>query len=83
MKYETAPVSLNGCDMFSENLIPFPLHHPDSFTPEINREILASSEFRRLLYAAIAALPYVEDSRSAEELKQALCELIAPDLQEQ
>lgn len=69
--------------MFSENLIPFPLQHPDSFTPEINREVLASSEFRRLLYAAIAALPHVEDPLRAEELKQALCELIAPDLQEQ
>lgn len=69
--------------MYFENLIPFPLQHPDSFTPEINRQVLASSEFRRLLYAAIAALPYVEDSRRAEELKQALCELIAPELQEQ
>jgi len=69
--------------MISENLIPFPLRHPDSFTPEINRQVLATSEFRRLLYAAIAALPYIEDPRRAEELKQALCELIAPELQEQ
>ena len=69
--------------MFSENLIPFPLQHTDSFTPEINRQVLASGEFRRLLDAAIAALPYVEDSARAQELKQALCELIAPDLAEQ
>ena len=67
--------------MVSENLIPFPLERPDSFTPEINRQVLATSEFRRLLYAAIAALPYIEDPHSAEELKQALCELIAPELQ--
>jgi hypothetical protein len=69
--------------MFFENLIPFPRQHPDSFTPEINRQVLATSEFRRLLYAAIAALPYIEDPLRAEELKRALCELIAPELQEQ
>ncbi|HEU5404079.1 MAG TPA: hypothetical protein VFU86_22175 [Terriglobales bacterium] len=68
--------------MHSENLICFPLHHPDSFGPEINRQILATSEFRRLLFAAIAALPYIEDQRRGVELKEALCELIAPDLQE-
>ena len=69
--------------MFSENLIPFPLKQPDSFSHEINRQVLATSEFRRLLYAAIAALPYIEDPLRAEELKQSLCELIAPELQEQ
>ncbi len=72
-----------ACDMLSENVIPFPLLNPDSFTPEVNRQILATSEFRRLLYAAIAALPHIEDRHCGEELKQALCELIAPELQEQ
>ncbi len=69
--------------MSSQNLIPFPLLDPESFSPDINREILASSEFRRLIYAAIEALPYVDDPRCGEELKQALCQLIAPEWQEQ
>lgn len=68
--------------MVAENLIPFPLQNAESFTPAINRQILATSEFRRLLFAAIAALPYIEDERCGAELKQALCELIAPDLQQ-
>ncbi len=66
--------------MVYENLIFFPLQDLDSFTPEINRQILATSELRHLLYAAIAALPHIEDPRCAEQLKQALCDLIAPDL---
>lgn len=69
--------------MASQNLIPFPLRDPESFTPEINRQILESSEFRRLLFAAIEALPYVDDPHSGEELKQALCQLIAPEWQQQ
>ncbi len=69
--------------MASQNLVPFPLRDPASFAPEINRQILESSEFRRLLFAAIEALPHIEDPRCGEELKQALCQLIVPEWQEQ
>ena len=69
--------------MSPENLIPFPLADPASFSPDINREILAASEFRRLLFAAIEALPHVGDPQCGEELKQALCQLIAPAWQQQ
>lgn len=69
--------------MPSENLIPFPVLDPESFSPDINREVLATSEFRRLIYAAIEALPYIDDERCGEELKQALCQLIAPEWRKQ
>jgi hypothetical protein len=69
--------------MPSQNLIPFPLRDPESFSPEINRQVLEASAFRRLLFAAIEALPYVENPYCGEELKQALCQLIAPEWQPQ
>ena len=46
------------------------------FTPEINREALSTGGLHRMLYAAIRALPYVEDRRCQEELMLALCELL-------
>jgi hypothetical protein len=69
--------------MASQNLIPFPLRDPQSFTPEINRQVLETSAFRRLLFAATEALPHVDDPSCGEELRQALCQLIAPGWQRQ
>jgi hypothetical protein len=66
--------------MTPEKLSHFPTRYPELFSAEINRQVLANGELRRLLYAAIHALPYVQDDRCREELKRALCELIAPDL---
>jgi hypothetical protein len=65
--------------MVSGNVLELPMRNPGLFSAEVNCRVLANGEFGRLLYAAIRALPYVEDARSREDLKQALCELILPD----
>jgi hypothetical protein len=65
--------------MLPGNVVPFPVHNPDLFSPEINCEILANSEVYRVLYATIRALPYVQDGQRREELKEALCELLLRD----
>lgn len=57
-------------------LLQFPLGNPELFSREINCEVLKSSEFNQVLYAAIRALPYVQNSRLREELKHALCDLL-------
>jgi len=57
-------------------LLQFPLHNPELFSPEINYQVLRSSELNQVLYAAIRALPHVQNSRLREELKHALCDLI-------
>jgi hypothetical protein len=57
-------------------LLQFPLHNPDLFSGEINRQVLGSGEFNQVLCAAIRALPHVRNSRLREELKQALCDLL-------
>jgi len=57
-------------------LLRFPMRRPEMFTPEINREALIAGGLNRFLYAAIRALPYVQDPRRREELKRALCELL-------
>lgn len=57
-------------------LLQFPMRKPELFTPEINREVLSTSEFNHILWAAIRALPYVRDARHQEELKRALCDLL-------
>ncbi|HZQ24760.1 MAG TPA: hypothetical protein VFA89_18375 [Terriglobales bacterium] len=62
--------------MMSGKLVRFPMRHPDMFTPEINCEVLSHSEMRRVLYAAIQALPHVQDRLRQEELKSALCDLL-------
>ena len=62
--------------MAREKLLQFPIRRPEMFTPEINREALSTGGLHRMLYAAIRALPYVEDRRCQEELMLALCELL-------
>jgi hypothetical protein len=62
--------------MISGKLISFPLRNPELFTAEINSEILGNSELRRVLCAAIQALPHVKDRACQQELKSALCELL-------
>lgn len=57
-------------------LLQFPLGNPELFSREINSQVLRSSEFHQVLYAAIRALPHVRDLRLREELKQALCDLL-------
>ena len=64
--------------MVSGNVLKFPIHNPSLFTAEVNCRVLANSEFSRLLNAAIQALPYIEETRLQEELKQALCEIFLP-----
>jgi len=61
--------------MVPDKLLRFPIRQPEMFTPEINREALNTGELNRVLYAAIRALPYVQDPQCQEELKRALCNL--------
>ena len=62
--------------MSNGKLLQFPLRNPDLFSGEINRQVISTGEFARLLYAAIRALPHVKDSGSREELQRALCDLL-------
>jgi hypothetical protein len=62
--------------MPSGRVLQFPMRHAYLFTPEINSQILGTSEVYRVLFAAIRALPHVRDSGRREELKQALCDLL-------
>ncbi len=62
--------------MSNGKLLQFPLRNPDLFSGEINRQVISTGEFARLLYAAIRALPHVKDSESREELKRALYDLL-------
>jgi hypothetical protein len=62
--------------MSNGKLLQFPLRNPDLFSGEINRQVISTGEFARLLYAAIRALPHVKDPRCLEELKRALCDLL-------
>jgi len=64
--------------MGSGTVLEFPIRNPDLFSADVNGHVLATSEFSRLLQAAIRALPHVEDARLQEELKQALCEILLP-----
>jgi len=57
-------------------LLQFPMRNPELFSREINRQVLSTSEFNRLLCAAIWALPHVKDPGCREELKHALCDLL-------
>ena len=52
------------------------MRNPTLFSPEINDQVLSGSEFNRILYAAIRALPHVNDLPRREELKRALCDLL-------
>ena len=62
--------------MANRKLLQFPLRNPDLFSREINRQVLSTSEFNRVLYAAIGALPHVKDPKHREDLKRALCDLL-------
>lgn len=62
--------------MAHAKLLQFPVHNPDLFSQEINQQVLTTSEFNRVLYAAIRALPHVRDSSLRNELKRALCDLL-------
>jgi len=59
-------------------LLQFPLGKPELFSREINCEVLRSSEINQVLYAAIRALPHVQNARLREELRSALCDLLIP-----
>ena len=60
-------------------VLQFPMRNPDLFSPEINSQVLSCTRLNRILSAAIQALPHIQDSRSKEELKRALCELLLPE----
>ena len=62
--------------MSNGKLLQFPLRNPGLFSGEINRQVLSTGEFARLLYAAIGALPHVKNPRCREELKRAICDLL-------
>jgi hypothetical protein len=62
--------------MANAKLLQFPIRNPDLFSREINEQVLSHSEFNRILYAAIRALPHVDNSHCREELKRALCDLL-------
>ena len=62
--------------MSSGRLLQFPIRDAYLFTREINSQVLGSGEFNRVLFAAIRALPHVQNSARREELKQALCDLL-------
>jgi hypothetical protein len=64
--------------MADRKLVQFPMRNPDLFSQQINQQMLRSSEFNGVLYAAIRVLPHVQNSRLREELKQALCDLLLP-----
>lgn len=62
--------------MAGQKLLEFPVRNPQLFTAEINCQVLGAGRFRRVLDAAIRALPYVENELCREELKGALCDLL-------
>ena len=62
--------------MADTKVLQVPVRYPDLFAPQINQQVLRSSEFNQVLYAAIRALPYVNDTLCREELKRALCSLL-------
>jgi len=62
--------------MVTGKVLEFPIRNPSLFSPEINYQVLSSSEFNRILIAAIQALPHVKDGTRREELKRALCDLL-------
>lgn len=60
-------------------VLQFPMRNPDLFSPEINSQVLSTTRLNEILYAAIQALPHIQDSRRREDLKSALCELLLPE----
>ena len=62
--------------MANKKLLQFPMRNPDLFSQQINQQVLRNSEFKEVLYAAVRALPHVQNSRCRDELKRALCDLL-------
>ena len=62
--------------MSAQKILQFPMRNPDLFSPEINSQLLTTSEFSRVLQAAILALPHIQDFHIRAELKGALCDLL-------
>src|SRR5262249_51219404 len=61
--------------MADRKLLQFPMRYPALFVQEINQQVLRNSEFNQVLYAAIRALPHVQDSLCREELNRDLCDI--------
>lgn len=62
--------------MADAKLLQFPMRNPHLFSREINQQVLRNSAFNQVLYAAIRALPHVQNSHLRDELKRALCDLL-------
>jgi hypothetical protein len=62
--------------MSDNKVLQFPIRYPELFAPIINQRELQDSQVTGVLYAAIRALPHVNDPLCREELKRALCELL-------
>ena len=60
-------------------VLQFPMRNPDLFSAEINSQVLSATRLNEILYAAIQALPHIQDLRRREDLKSALCELLLPE----
>ena len=60
-------------------VLQFPMRNPDLFSPEINSQVLSTTRLNEILYAAIEALPHIQDPRKKEDLKSALCEMLLPE----
>jgi len=65
--------------MMADHVIELPMQNPQLLSPEINRQVLAGGRLHFVLYSAIRALPYVEESERRENLKRALCDLLLWD----
>jgi hypothetical protein len=63
----------------ADHVIELPVRNPQLFSPEINRQALAGGKLYGVLYSAIHALPYVQESECRENLKRALCDLFLWD----
>jgi hypothetical protein len=62
--------------MTNRKLLQFPMRNPNLFSQQINQQMLRNSEFNQVLYAAIRALPHVQNFCYRDELKRALCDLL-------
>jgi hypothetical protein len=63
----------------ADHVFEVPVRNPQLFSPEINRQALAGGKLHGVLYSAIQALPYVQESECQENLKRALCDLLLWD----
>lgn len=63
----------------AEKILKFPMRNPALFSAEINCQVLGATSLNHILRAAIQALPHIQDFRSREDLKRALCDLLMPE----